>query len=258
MATHSSILAWKLPWTEEPGRLQSMGSLRVRHDWATSLSLFTFMYWRRKWQPTPVFLPGESQGQGSLVGCRLRGRRVRHDWSDLAAAAAAEVRSQDKLLLPKLETLRGEYRKSWLTGAETHKPQPSWEPEPGQGNLNCHGLNLNWIPGASVWTSLRVKNSREAQSRWRGRRRAFLALGEFLPPGDLPGSHKEEQSKLSECFSWGGKSNHHEIFQTLHSINQGCPQERLVNLSLTCWGFIRPHWPPGGEIPNCSPLSCAI
>jgi len=50
------------PWTEEPGRLQSMGSLRVGHDWATSLSLFTFMHWRRKWQPTPVFLPGESRG----------------------------------------------------------------------------------------------------------------------------------------------------------------------------------------------------
>ena len=40
----------------------------------TGLSDFTFMYWRRKWQPTPVFLPGESQGQGSLVGCRLWGR----------------------------------------------------------------------------------------------------------------------------------------------------------------------------------------
>ena len=67
-------LAWKIPWTEEPGRLQSMGSRRVGHDWATSLSLFTFMHWRRKWQPTPVFLLGESQGQGSLVGCRLWGR----------------------------------------------------------------------------------------------------------------------------------------------------------------------------------------
>ena len=74
MAPHSSTLAWKVPWTEEPGRLQSMGSLRVGHDWVTSLSLFTFMHWRRKWQPTPVFLPGESQGQGSLVGCRLWGR----------------------------------------------------------------------------------------------------------------------------------------------------------------------------------------
>ena len=73
MATHSSTLAWKIPWMEEPGRLQSMGSLRVGHDWATSLWLFTFKHWRRKWQPTPVFLPGESQGQGSLVGCRLWG-----------------------------------------------------------------------------------------------------------------------------------------------------------------------------------------
>ena len=74
MAPHSSTLAWKIPWTEEPGGLQSMGSLRVGHDWATSLSLFTFMHWRRKWQPTPVFLPGESQGRWGLVGCCLWGR----------------------------------------------------------------------------------------------------------------------------------------------------------------------------------------
>ena len=73
MATHSSTLAWKISWAEEPGRLQSMGLLRVGHDWATSLSLFTCMHWRRKWQPTPLFLPGESQGQGSLVACRLWG-----------------------------------------------------------------------------------------------------------------------------------------------------------------------------------------
>ena len=39
MAPHSSTFDWKIPWTEEPGRLQSMGSLRVRHDWETSLSL---------------------------------------------------------------------------------------------------------------------------------------------------------------------------------------------------------------------------
>ena len=73
MATHSSTLPWKIPWTEEPGRLQSMGSLKVGHDRATSLSLFTFMHWRRKWQPTPVFLPGESQRWKSLVGCHLWG-----------------------------------------------------------------------------------------------------------------------------------------------------------------------------------------
>ena len=65
MAPHSSTLAWKTPWMQEPGGLQSMGSRKVGHDWATSLSLFTFMHWRRKWQPTPVFLPGESQGRGA-------------------------------------------------------------------------------------------------------------------------------------------------------------------------------------------------
>ena len=65
MAPDSSTLAWKIPWTEEPGRLQSTGLRRVEHDWAASLSLFTFMSWRRKWQPTPMFLPGESQGRGA-------------------------------------------------------------------------------------------------------------------------------------------------------------------------------------------------
>ena len=73
MAPHSSTLAWKIPRTEEPGGLQSMGSRRVGHDCVTSLPLFTFMHWRRKWQPTPVLLPGESQGWRSLVGCCLWG-----------------------------------------------------------------------------------------------------------------------------------------------------------------------------------------
>ena len=80
MAPYSSTLAWKIPWTEEPGRLQSL--LRVGHDGETSLSLFTFMHWRKKWQPTPVFLPGESQGRGSLVGFHLWG----HTESDMTEA----------------------------------------------------------------------------------------------------------------------------------------------------------------------------
>ena len=74
MVPHSSTLDWKTPWTEEPGGPQSTVSRRIGHNRVTSLSLFTFMHWRRKWQPTPVFLPGESQGQGSLVGCHLWGR----------------------------------------------------------------------------------------------------------------------------------------------------------------------------------------
>ena len=82
MASHSSTLAWKIPWMEEPGRLQSTGSRRVKHHWATSLSLFTFMHWGRKWQPTPVFLLGESQGLRSLVGSHLWG----HTESDTTEA----------------------------------------------------------------------------------------------------------------------------------------------------------------------------
>ena len=67
-----------------------MGSRRVGHEWATSISLFTFMHWRRKWQPTPVFLPGESQGWGSLVSCCLWGR-TESNTTDVTAAAAVGV-----------------------------------------------------------------------------------------------------------------------------------------------------------------------
>ena len=75
MATHSSALAWKIPWIEEPGGLQSMVSLsRTRLGDFT----FTFMHWRRKWQPTPVFLPGESQGRWGRVGWRLWGHTESH------------------------------------------------------------------------------------------------------------------------------------------------------------------------------------
>ena len=88
IAPYSSTLAWKIPWIEEPSRLQSMGSLRVRHDWATSHSLFTFMHWRRKWQPTPVFLPRESQGRGSLVGCRLWDRKSQTRLKQLSSSSS--------------------------------------------------------------------------------------------------------------------------------------------------------------------------
>ena len=83
MTPHSSILAWKIPWA---GRLQSMGSWRVGQDWATSLSLFTFIHWRRKWQHSSVLawrIPGtEEPGGLPSVGSY----RVGHNWCDLAAA----------------------------------------------------------------------------------------------------------------------------------------------------------------------------
>ena len=96
---------WKIPWTEEPGGLQSMRSLRVGHDWETSLSLFTFMHWRRKWQPTPVFLPGESQGRGAWWAAVYR---VSQSWTrlkQLSSSSSSKVtctksRNQDTRTSP--------------------------------------------------------------------------------------------------------------------------------------------------------------
>ena len=114
MAPYSSTLAWRIPWMEEPGRLQSMESQRVRHDWTTSLSLFTCMHWRRNWQPTPVFLPGESQGWRSLVGCHLWGCTESETTSDLAAAAA-EYTGTLKDLWPLFYKLYYGYTEAYFT-----------------------------------------------------------------------------------------------------------------------------------------------
>ena len=93
MAPHSSTLAWKIPQTEEPGGLQSMGSQRVGHDWATSLSLSTFMHCRRKWQTHSSVLAWRIPGTGEPGGLPSVGSHgVGHDWSNLAAAAATAVR----------------------------------------------------------------------------------------------------------------------------------------------------------------------
>ena len=103
MAPHSSTLAWKIPQMEEPGRLQSMGSQRLRHDWETSLSLFTVTYWRRKWQPTPMFLPGESQGRRSL-GAAIYW--VRQSWTRLKQLSSSSSSRSSRVSLDKSETDR--------------------------------------------------------------------------------------------------------------------------------------------------------
>ena len=92
MAPHSSALAWRIPWTEEPGGLQSMGSWIVGHDWATSLSLFTFHFHALEkemathsnvlaWRIPGIVEPGGLPSMGL--------HRVRHNRSNLAATAAA-------------------------------------------------------------------------------------------------------------------------------------------------------------------------
>ena len=90
MAPHSSSLAWKIPWMAKPGRLQSMGSRRVRQDWVISLSLFTFMHWRRNGNPLQCSCLENPRDRGAWWAARLSmgSHRVGHDWSDLAAAAA--------------------------------------------------------------------------------------------------------------------------------------------------------------------------
>ena len=89
MEPHSSTLAWKIPWMEEPGGLQSMGSLRVRHDWATSLSLFAFKALEKEMATHSSVLAWRIPGTGEPGGLPSMGsHRIRHDWSDLAAAAA--------------------------------------------------------------------------------------------------------------------------------------------------------------------------
>ena len=112
MASHSSTLTQKIPWMEEPGRLQSMGQLQVRRyksDVTERLhfhfSLFTFTQWRRQWQPTPVLLPGESQGRQSLVGCRLQGR------TELDTTEATQQQQQQSLALAQC----------LISGKNTHK-----------------------------------------------------------------------------------------------------------------------------------------
>ena len=93
MAPHSSTLAWKIPWTEEPGRLQSMGSRRVRHDWANSLSLH-FHALEKDMATHSSVLAWRIPGTGEPSGLPSMGsHRVGQDWSDLEAAAAETLRN---------------------------------------------------------------------------------------------------------------------------------------------------------------------
>ena len=156
MAPHSSTLAWKIPWMEEPGRLQSMGSLRVGHDWVTSLSIFIFMHWRRKWQPTPVFLPGESHGWGSLVGLH----RVGHNWSDLAAAAAQSnigVHNDSKLSARKCIHC--------VICREMHRKAQSYEIYWGGRVSICSYINI-YIFGCATWHTGSVSRDWTCALKW--------------------------------------------------------------------------------------------
>ena len=133
MAPHSSTVARKIPWTEEPGGLQSMGLLRVRHNWLTSFSLSAFMHWRRKWQPTPVFLPGESHGRRSLVGCSPWGRTE----SDTTEATWQQAAHTSKVMLKILQARLQQYVNGGLPEVQTKFRE-------GRGTRN-QIVNTRWI-----------------------------------------------------------------------------------------------------------------
>ena len=111
MAPHSSTLAWRIPWTEEPGGPQSLGSLQVRHDWATSLSLFTFMHWRRKWQPLQCSCL-ENPRDGGAWWAAVYGvtqSRTRLKWLSSSSSSkylVANIRWNRKLFLKLWKLLR--------------------------------------------------------------------------------------------------------------------------------------------------------
>ena len=134
MAPHSSTLAWKIPWMEEPGRLQSMGLLRVRHDWATSLSLSCI---------------GEGKGNPLQCSC-LENPRDRGAWW-AAVYGVAQSRTRLKQLSSRptcspLSILNISSRKEWATLTQEFKK--------GKG-LTLHGPNAVVCPSQlREWNAL--------------------------------------------------------------------------------------------------------
>ena len=176
MAPHSSTLAWKIPRTEEPGRLQSMGWLRVRHDWATSLSLFTFTHWKRTWPPTPVFLPGEPQGRRSLVGCRLWGR-TESDTTEATSLSLFTFTHWKRTWPPTPVFLPGESQgRRSLVGCrlwgctESDTTEATWQQQHKYWS-RCSKHPFKWAHGTKAnVSSARSKRVMTARRRWAKRR----------------------------------------------------------------------------------------
>ena len=100
MAPHSSTLAWQIPWTEEPGGLQSKGSLGVWHDWANFTLTCHFHALEKEMATHSSVLAWRIPGTGASYGLPSQGsHRVGHDWSDLAAAVKNLVSPERSLFI---------------------------------------------------------------------------------------------------------------------------------------------------------------
>ena len=137
MAPHSSILAWKISWMEEPGRLQSMGSLTVGHNWVTPLSLFHFHALEKEMASHSSVLAWRIPGAGEPGGLTSMGsHRVGHDWSDLAAAAAAANAVSLTHTSYKISANWWPGKLLLLTWVETGSMLESW---------SCMGKQIIWL-----------------------------------------------------------------------------------------------------------------
>ena len=179
-----------------------MGSVTVGHDWATSLSLFTCMHWRRKWQPTPVFLPGESQGRRSLVGCRLWGCTVGHDWSDLAAKIDGKLSVKKK-------------KKDWW-----YDRRHCWNSKMVLGGY-CEDGHGTW---------------QDKERRWR--RRKNQGWGE-RKEGKWDGGRKEKRKASTKFREWMSRKRHLEtVYRYLRKYNLSqCFPVRIVTLQFSYLNF---------------------
>ena len=158
LAPHSSSLAWRIPRTEEPGRLQSMGSLRVGHGWVTSLSLSTLMHWGRKWQPTPVFLPGESQGLGAwwAAVCGVAQSQTWLKWLSSSSSSSGS----DGLGFPSGSAVKPAMQETWVWS-------PGWK-DPLEEEMATHSsIILAWeIPWTEEPGGLQSMGSQRVGHPW--------------------------------------------------------------------------------------------
>ena len=168
MAPHSSTLAWKIPWTEEPGRLQSMGSWRVGHDWETSFFTFHFSF---------SFI-GEGNGNPLQCSCleNPRDRRawwaavygVTQSWTRLKRLSSRSSRTERNILTAvkkhgrKLErgALRGQKRKYSITNPIAKSFSRQWDllftSASAMRNYKSSTSETYWMSPLLVETALRV------------------------------------------------------------------------------------------------------
>ena len=182
MDVHSSILAWKIPWTEEPGRLQSMGLQRVGHDWATSFT-FHFHALEKEMATHSSVLAWRIPGTGEPHGLPSMGlHRVGHDWSDLAADASPR-----------------EWIKEDLVNANSGVPQFGGLTKQVKRVRGSWLLDIKWLKWLTLESRLaqrQVKGSRKEDKREEESKTQIAGISIFL----------SEKGRLNQCSS---KTNIH-------------------------------------------------